>query len=563
LAQIMGGDVGVDSEPGVGSEFWFLARLGIGEAENVSTDPDIELRGRNVLVVDDNEAAALVLCEMLAELGFAVQHANSGAAALECVRKADASETPYEIVLMDWLMPGMDGLETVRALREMNPNTAPVVLMVTAHRRQELVKGAEQLGIAHVLAKPVSSPLLISTLMQLMGAPSANASAAPRRSNSSLERQLGALSGARVLLVEDNEINQQVACELLQEAGFEVDVADNGQIGVNQVQARFTQGTPYDIVLMDMQMPVMDGITATKLIRHNFNANDLPVVAMTANAMKADRDRCIDAGMNDFIAKPIDPEQLWKALLQYIRPRAGLGQNAPARTIAFEGSNQGGRRAIEPTASENAEALADQTLAMLQGLAALDIPLGLQRVMGKKGLYVTLLGKFVRGQHDAIEQISHALSQSDWDVAERIAHTLKGVAGNIGAPALQTQAGTLADAIKNKEAIDLVRSHVQHTEALLLDLLPVLQKALDEGQAGSGTATDSSTEVPPPNHGVLQQLAQLLADDDGAVADLLESKSKDFRILLGTAYPAIEAAIDAFDFEEASRLLSASMAKPA
>ena len=326
LAERMGGEVGVESEYGRGSTFWFTARLGVGSADKVITRPSVDLYGLRVLVVDDNDAAALVLGELLRALGFVVQSANSGSAALRAVAEADAASQAFDFVLMDWQMPDMDGLEAVSRIQQMHTSTAPFVLMVTAHRRQELLKGAQMLGVEHVLAKPISASVLINTMMQLVGHVPRDLPSKHLAPNSNSARDaLTPLAGARVLLVEDNEINQLVACELLESVGFLVDVADNGQIGVHQVHARHAQGQPYDIVLMDMQMPVMDGVTASRLIRETFIAQTLPIVAMTANAMQADKDRCLAAGMNGFVSKPVDPEELWLALLAWIKPRVGLG----------------------------------------------------------------------------------------------------------------------------------------------------------------------------------------------------------------------------------------------
>ena len=545
LAYSMGGEVGVQSQLGRGSTFWFTARLGLGSPEKLLTRPSLDLHGRRVLVVDDNEAAALILSELLHALGFAVQHASSGPAALQMLGGADGSDAPFDFVMMDWQMPGMDGLETVRALRRMNPKTLPMVLMVTAHRRQELVRSAQQLGIEHVLAKPVSGSVLINTMMQLMGH-------APRRSPrqaqthaqdaSALETRMATLRGARILLVEDNEINQLVASELLRQVGLQVDVADNGQIGVNQVHARFAQDLPYDLVLMDMQMPVMDGVTATRLIRETYPAQRLPVVAMTANAMRSDRERCLAAGMNGFVSKPIDPEELWQALLDTLQPREGLGAAAD----------------LPPGArGEPGVPASTELLAALREVAGLDVGQGLRQCNHSVALYAAMLGKFVKSQGQAVQQIRQALAQADGATAERLAHTLKGLAASLGAEALHLRAAELEHQLHAGVLAPQIEPWLTPTAAQLDALVaglcatPGLLALAQPAQAARQTLS-------PGEHAEVQQVVQtllhMLAQDDSEAVTLWQAHAPGLHAVLGQP-GAVEQAISDYDFDKALRLL--------
>ena len=545
LAQAMGGTVGVQSAPGKGSTFWFTARVGVGSTEKIMIRPPVDLHGCRVLVVDDNEASALILCEMLSALGFTAHHAGSGQEALDILTTANKTDTPYEFVLMDWMMPGMDGLQTVVAIRALKISTAPFVLMVTAHRRQDLMRSAEKLGIAYVLAKPVNSSVLINTMMQAMGsAPTATAQAAARPST--LEARLASLEGARVLLVEDNEINQQVACELLREIGLDVDVAENGQVAVHQVQARHTEGLAYDVVLMDMQMPVMDGVTAARLIRETHSAAQLPIVAMTANAMKVDRDRCLEAGMNDFVTKPINPEDLWKALLTWTRPREGLGPRGKERSLAAPAQPSG----------------ADFVMPSLAHIADLNTDLGLARTNHNPRFYIGLLRKFIATQEQALVQIRHARSASDTATAERLAHTLRGVAGNLGATRVQLAAELLEAALHAHAPVH----DIDTAEADAADALAQLMQAL---KASPGLLTKEQDAQPPVStqdqqhaQEVVQRVREMLQADDALAQDLWQSHAAVLRRVYAHA-AAVEAAIGNFDYDEALRLLSALSVMPA
>lgn len=539
LAHAMGGDIGAESVLGKGSTFWFRARLGVGSSEHFLPEPGIDIHGARVLVVDDNKAAALVLADTLADIGFVVDQVHSGPASLEALRVADALSKPYVFVMMDWQMPGMDGLEAVKAIQDMLPQTAPFVLMVTAHRRQDLIKGAERIGISHVLSKPVSGSMLVNTMMQIMGhAHASQAPGKPLRTTLALEGQLGHLGGARILLVEDNEINQLVASELLQQAGFQIDVAGNGQIGVHQVHARESEHLPYDLVLMDMQMPVMDGVTASRLIRERFNAEQLPIVAMTANAMKIDRDRCIDAGMNAVVTKPINPEELWKALLDWIKVRPGMGPQLGTQS--------------------SAATVTEELPELMQGLRAipeLDVEQGLQRSTRNPAFYASMLRKFVASQEGVAKRIDAALEASDLILAERMAHTLKAVAGNLGAGFIQLFAEELENALRLGAPMQQIRAALERTAAALDGFIAALKASPGLVKAENTSARVILDEA---EHAeakrISSKIRMLLVNDDPDAQTEWETHAT----LLKAHYPngaAVEAAINEFAFEQALELL--------
>jgi len=525
LADLMGGEVGVESEPGKGSTFWFTARFakGLGQQRKLILNSD--LRGKRVLVVDDNEYARMVLGNMLIGMSFKADQVDSGLAAIEAVLEAERQGSPYEVVFLDWKMPGMDGIETARMLRECSLMHMPNLMLVTAYGREDVIKSAEETGIKNVLIKPLSASMLFDAIVAILGGFSDGPAKALAETSDTLE-QLAAYRGARVLLVEDNDLNQEVATELLRDAGLDVDLAENGRIAVDLIRAN-----PYDIVLMDVQMPVMDGLTATRLIRESEAFKDLPVVAMTANAMVGDRDHCLAAGMNDHIAKPIEPEDLWKVLLKWFE---------------FRGV---------PCSQEAVRAQRPADLPGLPAIDGLDMAAAMRRVLGKKPLFLSMLIKFRAGQRGAPDEIRKCLDEGDWVTAERIAHTLKGVSGNIGALRLQHLAGCLEASIRNHESRATLDARRRDLEGPLQELLAELDRKLPLEPARKPVPVDpGQLEL------VCAQLAALLAEDDGAAGDLLEAQAD----LLCAAFPAqfrgLEDRVRAFDYEGALEVLRSALA---
>ncbi|HSV34922.1 MAG TPA: response regulator [Ramlibacter sp.] len=455
LAELMGGEVGVESEYGKGSTFWFSARLGIGTSVRRELMPNPDLRGRRALVVDDNDHARAVIIDMLEGMTFLTSEAASGAAAVEEVRRAARAGHPYDVVYLDWRMPGMDGMETARSIRSLGLASTPMFLMVTAHGREEVLKEAETAGIQNVLVKPVNASILFDTTMGVLGGRRGEVAPDDKPGGAASNERLAALRGARLLLVEDNDINQQVARELLEDAGFVVDVADNGQIALTMAQK-----ADYDLVFMDMQMPVMDGVTATREIRKLDRLEHLPIVAMTANAMEQDRRKCMEAGMNDFLVKPIDPEDMWTVLLRWLRPRrptpAAATPKVPAATAAGSPPDD-----------------------LPQGIDGLDTTLGLSRMMGKKSLYLAMLKRYVAGQRDVTQDIRQALAAGDAATAERLAHTTKAVSGNVGATLVQERATALEAALRQAASPAQTQRLLLELEAPMADLLAALAAQLD------------------------------------------------------------------------------------
>jgi len=529
LVELMGGEVGVDSVPGQGSTFWFTLDVGVvaaAEESEIRFVPSVDLRGMRCLVADDNPEMRRILAETLESFSFRVSVASDGPEALKVLRAA-AKDDPFKLALLDWKMPGLNGDAVARQIKEDPTLRVPQILMVTAYGREDVMRQAESAGVNAFLVKPVSTSTLFDTIMEVFGKDVAKRVRGGRTKSGVDIDALARIRGASVLLVEDNEINQQVATELLEQAGLVVTIACNGLEAVAAVA-----GGDFDIVLMDIQMPEMDGLEATARIRQSGKpgVEDLPIVAMTAHAMASDREKSIEAGMNDHVAKPIDPEELSAALVRWITP----GERAAALAPAL----------LHPP-------LVDDELP-LTGLPGLSIKNGLARVGGNRKLYRKLLGKFAANSSEAATDIRAARNAGDDATAIRLAHTMKSVAGNIGADALSQTAGELERAIKAKDA---AAEHLLGAFTTLVAETTVSIRTLEERSKNAAQTTPVS---PKPNAIALRPLFDafeaLLDQDIGAATDMLEELAE----RIGAAhFAALENAMSMFDSDAAIAIVRA------
>ncbi|MEG3637830.1 PAS domain S-box protein [Magnetococcus sp. PR-3] len=503
LTEMMSGEIWVESEPGQGSTFHFTALLPVQQNPKPRLTVDREaLSGLRVLVVDDNANSREILSSMAVTFGLEVDAAESGADALRRIEEADQANLTYDLALMDWKMPRLNGVETVKRMQQSHAGETPAVIMVTAYGRDEALAEAERHAaeIKAVLTKPVTASTLLDAIGESLGRGLVRHEGGSGEKINHAQQEATKVKGAKVLLVEDNEINQELALELLANGGVIADVADNGQICLEMLE----QST-YDGVLMDLQMPVMDGFTATRAIREQAKYKDLPVIAMTANAMAGDREKVLAAGMNDHIAKPINVRDMFATMAKWITP-SGVATAMPEVKELAQGAAP-----LDP----------------LPELPGIDSQIGLNVAQGNERLYRRLLQKFVTNQSDFEATFRAAWQAEDLATATRHAHTLKGVAGNLGATEVQQAAKLLETACMEDPA---------GIGASLDHLLPVLEQVLaglenlSLAQAASTPATPSLdlAQLKP----LLVSIREKLVDDD---SEALEDMDQLEPLVAGTA----------------------------
>jgi PAS domain S-box-containing protein len=508
LVEQMRGRIWVESVEGQGSTFHFHARFGLQQdAPPRRMFRAEELQGVRVLVVDDNAAAREILAHMAEVFGLQVQTALDGQQALQQVRQADAAGNPFALVLMDWKMPLLDGIDATLQIEAEPLRSPPRIVMVTAYGREEAMELAQARGasLKSVLSKPTTPSSLLEAIGEALDRGIVTETRSSQRSDSQSDA-MAHLRGARLLLVEDNDLNQELALELLRSAGIEVVLAGHGQEALEILE----RDPRFDGVLMDCQMPVMDGYTATRAIRSNPRLAQLPVIAMTANAMAGDREKVLEAGMVDHIAKPLNVAAMFQTIARWVKPAAA----APG----------------------------------------LDVAAGLAGCNGNQELYRRLLERFAAAQAHFTADFAAARTGGDPELPLRLAHTLKGTAGTIGAKQVQAAAAHLEQVCRQGADPALIEQQLAAVQAALEPVLAGLASHEPTG-APAAQAVDSSTglpEPPPAATALLERARALLAASDsganGALGQLAE-------LVAGSAWAepvaAAAQAAAAYDFDAA------------
>ncbi|MDF1613686.1 response regulator [Desulfurivibrio dismutans] len=473
LVGLMGGELTVQSEPGVGSRFAFILEF----PRQLATGKEWQQRKTagpmRVLIVDDNAQAREILTNMAEMLGWQADTANGGREALTRLQLQDEQPCPYRVIFVDWKMPDLDGWETARRIRELCAHCqAPIIVMVTAHGLDALTRkmrsGGENI-LDGFLVKPVTPSMLFDAVAEASGGDSVTSRQATERPESSQR-----LAGLRLLVVEDNPTNQQVARELLLHQGAQVETADNGRQGVDRVRGA---EQPFDAVLMDIQMPEMDGYEATRQLRREPRWAELPIIAMTANAMPADREAALAIGMNDHVAKPIDLEILVSTLLRHCRTTDPAQPEAPATAGPAFGATSEAVPASAPPPS---------------AATGLELEAAIQRLGGDHALFVSLARRFRREHLKSIIQLKQQSAQGDQAGAERTLHTMKGTAATLGATALSRRAAA-GQVLVRDQGLPLA------DDSLLADLEQLIRQSAEALDQAIATWEPPSTRPGPQN----------------------------------------------------------------
>ena len=532
LTELMGGEIWVESKYQKGSTFSFTARLGL--AEQVIETPQLTVADAadiKILIVDDSVAAREILQTLAQSIGFTTVVAESVDHALQQITHQENAQSGFDIVLTDWRMPHKNGSTLIKETLALGLAATPKFIMLTAYDRDEMMAASKYLPICAYLTKPVTASTLLDANLKALGRTD---KVAQRQQPHKLDlSSTEAIQGANILLVEDNEINQQIAVELLEMANLNVDIALDGQQAVNKVLSNYASeqlNIRYDAVLMDVQMPIMDGYQATIKIREQIPADKLPIIAMTANAMSGDRERCLEAGMNDHLPKPILPNEMFTTLHQWISPKQHIGKETAKVSISVV--NDRARLPVTPL---------------------LDTEAALSRIAGNVPLYRSLLEKFVHNHSQSLLTIRELHKQGDSEQSIRMAHTLKSVAGSIGAVQFAASAAELEQALVSNQNIEPLIEKAMPKLTAIVDAINSVEQvnALQNEDKQVSTELDSQALIK-----LHAQLTDEIADFDAEAQETWRVIRKQLiKHLTPDLDTQLSNALSEYDFEQAAQYL--------
>jgi len=526
LVEKMGGEVWVESELGKGSTFTFTANFGKQAAEERKFVPPPDIQGLNVLVVDDCDSSRLIIEKMLESFGFRVELVSSGEDSLAILKDNQTREKPFELVMMDWLMPGLDGIETSRRIRQDLKLSIPIIMMTAFGKDSEKLE-AEKAGINGFLTKPIYQSTLFNAIMDAFGKEAIVSAEQEKRITTRASIYKKRLKDIRVLVAEDNSTNQEIALAILESAGIFVEIAKNGKEAVEAVHK-----SHFDAVLMDIQMPEMDGYEATKIIRQDSRFTSLPIIAMTAHAMKGDEEKCIEAGMDGYISKPINQEKLFYVIWKSMKLQ-------------------------EPLSAEDPEAISENTEVAEVGdlparLPGINIEDALRSLNIDKDIFKGILIKFLESNKDTINKIRSAFEGKDWESLMQLAHSLKGSSANIGANELQEAAYELEKASRDGDVKPPALFLIEKVEAALKQVQESLQSLVDTSKVESPNSKEISAD-PEQIRPLLKKLAEAL---DTAEPEEIKKHMEALKEHLNTStFHDLENLINNYDYENALNLL--------
>ena len=525
LSELMGGNIWMESTYQQGSTFYVTSKFGI----QASPQPRLifdeeELQGLKILIVDDNARSREILSIMSEHLGMVVDVAEDGIKALTIITQQEQAHCPYDIVLMDMKMPEINGIDCIKKFSDLPITHPQAVIMVTSYSRSDVIIEAESKGVVldSVLSKPVTPKKLLKTIVESL---QQRANQKPRIIDNPLRTPPKSMSGLHLLVVEDNDFNKEVATGLLGNLGIEVSIACHGQEALDMLSV----DNDYHGILMDVQMPIMDGYTATLKIRQQSKYKNIPIIAMTANAMKSDKDKCLKCGMNDQISKPIDPDNLFKTIQQWISLDPSTLQ--------------------QPPPNQSAKSI---TLQDIEKIVEIDTVKGLKYADGNLTTYIKLLMKFAERHNTDVEHVRNYMYGGHLDDARRQAHTLKAVAATIGALALSQLAANLEDTLSQTNP-QFTEADLFELEAKLNTIISNLNTLLKDHQRNTDN-TDAAIEsisIQELNNKkdlLIDSLRQFNTEAESLASSLLNSfKNNEANLILST----ILISLDEFDFETA------------